>query len=271
MGSGKRAGRRCELCGPASPVGGSGQASTVVVLGEEPGAILVTASAVGTGATVDFSLTSVVLPSSSVSMISGGNQIAHVGIELDPLTVRVRNVRGEPVSGQEIIFEIVDGQGSLSSAADTTDSQGGAATILHPASEPGQITGTDLQAQAVVTILSEDLGGAVVIGVLSGVLQEAVALLFTGGGTVPGAGGGQIVVEGTSFIFEDYSTDGELVINGQLDLEILASPVTLKGTIQLTGSIESEVVVDMTIDVTADPFVYSGIVAIDGETYSVDE
>tara|TARA_Y100000588_G_scaffold35020_1_gene33804 strand:- start:165 stop:476 length:312 start_codon:yes stop_codon:yes gene_type:complete len=75
----------------------------------------------------------------------------------------------------------------------------------------------------------------------------------------------------TSFIIEDYSNDGELVINGQLDLEILASPVTLKGTIQLTGSIESEVVVDMTIDVTADPFVYSGIVAIDGETYSVDE
>lgn len=102
-------------------------------------------------------------------------------------------------------------------------------------------------------------------------LTKAVALIFTGGGAVPGAGGGQVVVEGTSFIFQEYSPDGELVIGGQLDLNILASPVTLKGTIELTGSMEYPVIVDMTIDVTSDPFLYGGTLTVDGEVFDVAE
>ncbi|MBT3343641.1 MAG: hypothetical protein HN712_30055 [Gemmatimonadetes bacterium] len=102
-------------------------------------------------------------------------------------------------------------------------------------------------------------------------LEKAVALIFTGGGSVPGAGGGQVVVEGTSFIFQEYSPDGELMIDGQLDLNILASPVTLKGTIELTGSMEYPVIVDMTIDVRQEPFLYGGTLTVDGEIYDVAE
>jgi acetylornithine deacetylase/succinyl-diaminopimelate desuccinylase-like protein len=102
-------------------------------------------------------------------------------------------------------------------------------------------------------------------------LTKSVALIFTGGGAVQGAGGGQVLVEGTSFIFQDYSPDGELIIGGQLDMELLASPVTLKGTIQLSGSMEFEVVVDMTIDVTQDPFTYGGTLTVDEEVFDVTE
>ena len=54
-------------------------------------------------------------------------------------------------------------------------------------------------------------------------------------------------------------------------MEILASPVTLKGTIQLSGSMEFEVVVDMTIDVTQDPFTYGGTLTVDEEVFDVTE
>ena len=112
---------------------------------------------------------------------------------------------------------------------------------------------------------------AVLLEEMEQALTKSVALIFTGGGAVQGAGGGQVLVEGTSFIFQDYSPDGELIISGQLDMELLASPVTLKGTIQLSGSMEFEVVVDMTIDVTQDPFTYGGTLTVDEEVFDVTE
>ena len=112
---------------------------------------------------------------------------------------------------------------------------------------------------------------AVLLEEMEQALANSVALIFTGGGSVQGAGGGQVLVEGTSFIFQDYSPDGELIIGGQLDMELLASPVTLKGTIQLSGSMEFEVVVDMTIDVTQDPFTYGGTLTVDEEVFDVTE
>ena len=102
-------------------------------------------------------------------------------------------------------------------------------------------------------------------------LEKSVALIFTGGGRVPGSGGGQVLVEGTSFIFQQYSPDGELVIDGQLDLNVLASPVTLKGTIQLAGSMEFEVLVDMTINILDEPISYGGTLIVDGEVFDVAE
>ncbi len=102
-------------------------------------------------------------------------------------------------------------------------------------------------------------------------LGKSVALIFTGGGSVPGAGGGQVLVQGTSFLFQDYSPDAELVINGQLDLDILASPVTLLGTILLTGSMEFEVIVNMTINVLDDPISYGGTLTVDDEVFDVAE
>ena len=102
-------------------------------------------------------------------------------------------------------------------------------------------------------------------------LGKSVALIFTGGGSVPGPGGGQVLVEGTSFIFQQYSPDGELVIDGQLDLNVLASPVTLKGTIQLAGSMELEALVDMTINILDEPMTYGGTLTVDGEVFDVAE
>ncbi|MBI92600.1 MAG: hypothetical protein CME05_05230 [Gemmatimonadaceae bacterium] len=112
---------------------------------------------------------------------------------------------------------------------------------------------------------------AVLLEEMEQALANSVALIFTGGGSVQGAGGGQVLVEVTSFIFQDYSPDGELIIGGQLDMELLASPVTLKGTIQLSGSMDFEVVVDMTIDVTQDPFTYGGTLTVDEEVFDVTE
>ena len=47
-----------------------------------------------------------------------------------------------------------------------------------------------------------------VLAEMSAAIEQAIGLLFVGGGTVAGGGGGQIVVEGNIFRFEEYSSDG---------------------------------------------------------------
>jgi len=51
-----------------------------------------------------------------------------------------------------------------------------------------------------------------VLAQLNAGVEQAVGLLYLGGGNVAGAGGGQIVVEGASFRFEEYSPDGNFFL-----------------------------------------------------------
>lgn len=105
-----------------------------------------------------------------------------------------------------------------------------------------------------------------VLAELNAAVEQAIGLLFLGGGTVPGAGGGQIVVEGGSFRFEQYSPDGEFFLDGTLVMNLLATPVTVKGDMTFRdGETEGPVMVDMTIDASTDPITYGGTIVLDGE------
>lgn len=106
---------------------------------------------------------------------------------------------------------------------------------------------------------------------MNAAVEKAIGLLFLGGGAVPGAGGGQILVAGTSFTFDKYSPDGAFVLDGQLQMNLLVSPVTVKGNLVYTGNGDGDVIVDMTIDATTDPITYGGTLVVNGQTYQVAE
>ena len=115
-----------------------------------------------------------------------------------------------------------------------------------------------------------DVGGevsldAAVIAEMNAAVEKAIGLLFVGGGTVPGAGGGQIVVAGSTFAFEEYSPDGVFFLDGQLTMDLLAAPITVKGNLAFRGAAgEGPIVVDMTIDASTDPVTYGGTVIVNG-------
>ena len=111
-------------------------------------------------------------------------------------------------------------------------------------------------------------------GSLEPVLIEALGKVLVGGGTIEGEAG-TIVVEGTTLTFEGFSSDGMLVLDGQLTLDIQATPLALKGELVASG-VEGEegplnIAIDITIDTSADPPAYGGTVTVDEEVHQLAE
>ena len=104
---------------------------------------------------------------------------------------------------------------------------------------------------------------------LSTAMADVIPLLLLGGGELEGDGGGVVVVEGTVLSFQDYSPDGETVMNGPITINPQATPWTITGTLTLSGASEGEVVVAMTLNPLADPPAPGGTVTIDGIEYDV--
>ena len=95
--------------------------------------------------------------------------------------------------------------------------------------------------------------------------------LAVGGGTIEGETGGTITIADNVMTLEDFTQDGQLVLNGELSFDGAAQPPTLKG--DLVGSGEAyeapvDINVDMTVDLTADP-PYGGTVTVGGVEYDV--
>lgn len=105
---------------------------------------------------------------------------------------------------------------------------------------------------------------------LSASMNQAAALLFTGGGEVAGQQG-KVVVTGSALSFEAYSPDGGTVINGVLTINLLVQPVTVKGQLALTGEQSGTADVSVTIDLTSSPPAYGGIIVLDEVEYDVAE
>jgi hypothetical protein len=109
-----------------------------------------------------------------------------------------------------------------------------------------------------------------VLAEMSAAIEQAIGLLFVGGGTVAGGGGGQIVVEGNIFRFEEYSSDGLFYVDGELVMDLLASPITVKGDLAFRdGEREGPIVVDVTIDLSTSPVSYGGTITVDREAIDV--
>ena len=54
----------------------------------------------------------------------------------------------------------------------------------------------------------------------------------------------------TMWSFEEYSPDGAMVVNGELAIGVIAVPFTIVGELQISGSQEALVEVDMTLDLS---------------------
>ena len=78
------------------------------------------------------------------------------------------------------------------------------------------------------------------------------------------------VVEGNIFRFEEYSPDGLFFVDGELTMDLLASPITVKGDLSFRdGERAGPIVVDVTIDLSTSPVSYGGTITVDGEAIDV--
>jgi hypothetical protein len=82
---------------------------------------------------------------------------------------------------------------------------------------------------------------------------------------------GTLTLTATVWTFDGYSPDGELQIDGQLTLNVFSSPYAMKGKLTLSGSQEGTVIVDITIDMAADPQnpTLGGTVTFNGAQFQV--
>lgn len=112
---------------PTTTSDAQGLASTTLVLGRQPGANAVTATATGL-APVIFTVTAQVGPPAAITRVAGDNQQARAGtaVPVAP-SVAVTDAAGNPVAGVTVTFAVASGGGSVTGAVATTGADGRAA------------------------------------------------------------------------------------------------------------------------------------------------
>ena len=114
-----------------------GMASTTLTLSEIAGANTVTASYDTLSAI--FSATGTPDAPAAFVKVSGDNQAATAGTDLDPFVVSIADQYGNAVSGMTVTFAVTSGGGSLSPATPATGADGQAQTVL----TLGTVSGSD--------------------------------------------------------------------------------------------------------------------------------
>ncbi len=84
------------------------------------------------------------------------------------------------------------------------------------------------------------------------------AALVPGTTSVPGEGGGSAEISGNDWTLQDYSPDGELIVNGAINVGLDQTPIPLTGEVTLSGSHEAELILNMELSVDADGFLLLG-------------
>ncbi|MCX6117205.1 MAG: Ig-like domain-containing protein [Proteobacteria bacterium] len=98
----------------------NGLAKSTFVAGTASGSIAIKASVMGVG--VDFTLTVIPQSTSTMSMLAGNNQSAHLGqAATDPLKVSVRTAEGSVASGVLVRFTVQSGNARLNNTSNTID------------------------------------------------------------------------------------------------------------------------------------------------------
>ncbi len=109
----------------------NGQASAILILGNQQGLIRVEAKISGTNITAIFTAVVEIHKPYSIEIAGGDGQVAYHGETLpQPLQVLVKDDRGRSFEGAVVTFSIDEGTGSLSALSDTSSVSGTAQTIL---------------------------------------------------------------------------------------------------------------------------------------------
>lgn len=187
---------------PSTTTDAQGLASTTLVLGRQPGANAVTATAPGL-APVSFTATAQVGPPAAITRVAGDNQQARAGtpVPVAP-SVAVTDAAGNPVAGVTVTFAVASGGGSVTGAVATTGADGRAAagswtlgaagtnTLTATAGSAGSVTFTatatapvDPCTVATAFTLRTALGGTLAAGDCSLSSGELVDLFVTSSST----------------------------------------------------------------------------------------
>ena len=82
--------------------------------------------------------------------------------------------------------------------------------------------------------------------------------------------GGTITITDNVMTLEDFTQDGRFVLNGELTFDGAVQPPSLKGDLVTSGKAPVDIVLDMTVDLAADP-PYGGTVTVARVEYLVME
>ena len=115
-----------------------GRAATTLTLGRAPGPNTVEVTVAGL-APVTFTAVGIAVPR-TLTKLSGDGQQATGGALPEPFSVSVLDQNGEALPGAVVTFAVTAGDGTLTAAADTTDAEGLASTILTLGEELGPVT-----------------------------------------------------------------------------------------------------------------------------------
>ena len=109
-----------------------------------------------------------------------------------------------------------------------------------------------------------------VTGLLVASFQTAFfASLLADTTSVPGVSG-SVEVMGNDWVLQDFSPDGMIVLNGALLVGKEQYPVIpVSGTIEVTGSQESTMVLDMVVSVAGTELSTTGTLTIDGVEFDM--
>jgi len=129
------------LANSSGTSGSSGHVSNVLTFGPAPGPVQVTAT-LGTSAIVTFTLTNNVV-ASTMTIVSGNNQTATINSAFAlPLTVQIKDVNNNPVTGATVVFAVTSGNGTVNPTTAQTDSQGRASATATAAQSSGLLVVT---------------------------------------------------------------------------------------------------------------------------------
>ena len=111
-----------------------------------------------------------------------------------------------------------------------------------------------------------------VTGLLVASFQTAFfASLLADTTSVPGVSG-SVEVRGNDWVLQEFSPDGTIVLNGGLLVGREQYPaIPVSGTIEVTGSQESTMVLDMVVSVAGTELSTTGTLTIDGVEFDIAE
>jgi len=115
----------------------------------------------------------------------------------------------------------------------------------------------------------EQSEGVALFSELNKSLEQVLVLMFSGGGRLEGVQG-QLVVTADKLTFEGYSSDGELVMNGELTISLTVPP-GITGRVDFSGPSEGWAIVAITIDASTEPVSLAGTITIGEDVYDVAE
>ena len=115
-----------------------GRAASTLTLGRAPGANTVEVTVAGL-APVTFTAVGIAIPR-TLKKLSGDGQRATGGGLSEPFAVWVLDQNGEALPGAVVAFAVTAGEGTLTTATDTTDAEGLASTRLTLGEELGPVT-----------------------------------------------------------------------------------------------------------------------------------